>query len=462
MVDVAKTVQDALSTKQSSILLPFTGTSDSIKSEVRRALVQANVSQANSSLSTSSFEVFDNWTFASTLHRVQFIPKDTWKRIALFVSLLAIAYYLHGECQSYFSLSFLTGAPLMFYVMRKAYLYVKAGTFPEVLQVDFSKKDISPIHHDVLANGRDADGKVTDMFSLETIPDEELNSSKYLHLPNYVIETLPCIRGLLEKPKLQHPVETERTMKEHELEMFLPQILQIFNLSEEDFLSCWKDFAATEEEKETLLEEFLKDGKLSDKAMEHIRTNHGNIVEEIERTVQTITQRTVSGLEEQTLSQIGVNFNDYQQRCVHATNYEEFQEALVELLSAMTSLNPIKLIVQEGSDSISLKLNSTVRVSELSKLQLQLSLPAFFGATAPQEHLDLIGVQLAEANEAQINDLKPLRDHYQNKLLVHFFKGTEVYDSKVKGVEAKKRFDRFEALTGVDLKAIDMSDSAVK
>ncbi|MCB1067166.1 MAG: hypothetical protein KDK56_03170, partial [Simkania sp.] len=152
----------------------------------------------------------------------------------------------------------------------------------------------------------------------------------------------------------------------------------------------------------------------------------------------------------------------YQQRCVHATNYEEFQESLVELLSAMTSLNPIQVIVQEGSDSISLKFNSTVRVSELSKLQLQLSMPAFFGVTAPQDHLDLIGVQLAEASEAQTNDLRPLRDHYLNKLLIHFFKGTELYDTKVKGFETKKRFDRFVALTGVDLKSTDESDSAAK
>ncbi|WP_420422570.1 hypothetical protein [Simkania sp.] len=459
MVDVAKIVQDAVSTQQTSIFLPFTGTSDSIKSKARQVLVQANIKEASTSLSTSSFEVFDNWTFASTLHRIQFIPKDTWKRMAIFVSVVVVAYYLQGECQSYFSFSFLAGAPLMIYAMRQAYLYVKSGTFPKVLQVDLSKKDISPIEHDMLANGTDTDGNVLDMFSMEPIPKEELNSSKYLHLPNYVIETVLCIRGLLGKPELKHPVETERDMTVDEREMLLPQIQRIFNLTEEELLSCWEDFEASEGEKETLLEDFLEDGKLSGEAMEHMRTNHEAIVKQLERTVEESIKHTVSNLEQQSLSQLGVNFGGYQQNCLSAASYEEFQQAIVELLSAISSLQPIRAVLPEGSESISLMLNSTVRVSELTKLQFGQSVLASLGSAPPSSYIDLVGVQLSEANEAQKIDLKPLCDHHFNKLLIRIFKGSELYDSKVKDLEAQKRIDRFEALTGVDVIAVNESDS---
>ena len=139
--------------------------------------------------------------------------------------------------------------------------------------------------------------------------------------------------------------------------------------------------------------------------------------------------------------------------------YEESQQAIVELLSAISSLQPIRAVLPEGSESISLTLNSTVRVSELTKLHLRLSVPALLGSAPPSSYIDLVGVQLAEANEAQKIDLKPLCDHHLNKLLIRIFKGSELYDSKVKDLEAQKRIDRFEALTGVDVKAANESDS---
>lgn len=461
MSEIARAVQNALSTQQHSVLFSYTDNLGSTQSEIRKFLAQSNLGGTSSSLTTATFELFDNWTFASTINRVQFIPNDTWKRIALFVSLIVVAYYLHGECESYFSLPFLLGAPVMPYALRKTYLYVKAGTFPKVLQVTLSQKEITPIKHDILANGTDSDGNVLDMISLEPIPKEGLNSAKYLHLPNYIIETTSCLRGLLEKPELKHPIETKRDMTPEELKMLLPQITRIFNITEEEFLSCWQDFKVSDEENEALLTQSLEDGKLSSQAIEHLRANHRNIVRDVGRVVQLEVDRITRDLQEQALARVGINMDFHQQKCMGAESLDTFQDALVELLSVISSLDSIKVVVQVDSQAITVKLNSSVREQQLLKLQAQLGLQGFFGASISQDYSDLVGIQLAEAKEAQTADLKPLQEFLLSKALIPVFKATELFQDKVKGLEANKRFEKFKALTGVDVKASDESGSDV-
>lgn len=455
MSETAKAVQNALSTQQHSLLFSYTDNLGSTQSEIRKFLAQSNLRGTSSSLRAATFELFDNWTFASTIHRVQFIPNDTWKRIALFVSLIVVAYYLHGECESYFSLPFLLGAPLMLYALRKTYLYVKNGTFPNVLQVTLSQKEITPIKHDILANGTDSDGHVVDMFSLEPIPKEEQNSGKYLHLPNYIIETTACLHGLLGKPELKHPIEPKRAMNPEELKMFLPQITRIFNITEEEFLSCWQEIKASEEEKDALLADSLEDGKLSSEAIEHLRANLGNIVREIEGVVQFEVARITRELQEQALTRIGIDIDFHQQKCMGAVSLDAFQDALVELLSVISSLDPIKVVVQTDSHPITVKLNSSVREQQLLRLQNQLGLQSFFGTSTPQAYSDLVGVQLAEAKEAQAADLKPLQEFLFSKALIPVFKATKLFQDKVIELEANKRFEKFKALTGIDVKASD-------
>jgi len=79
MATISQSLQEAFQKHANSLTIPIQDSTNDTTRLVKKTLAEIHLNDVPTYTCTPSFEIFDSWSFSSTVLRVQYLPIDTWK-----------------------------------------------------------------------------------------------------------------------------------------------------------------------------------------------------------------------------------------------------------------------------------------------------------------------------------------------------------------------------------------------
>lgn len=445
MTTIKEIFQNTFQNQSASVAFPFDRTRSEVEGLIRKTLAEIHLQNAPSyTCKLERVEICDRWTPVDIIEKIKLIPSDTWKRLAIFTSVVIISYFFHSCCTSYFSWNFIIGSAIMIGALYKTFQYAKNSSFPTPIKAYFSYQNYEATEHEKLANETNENG-IIDPVTLDVIPLSEANSPRCIHLSNWILEAKKCIYGLLEKSELTHPITPQKNLDGEERSELISQICRVFNLTSDQFESCWSDFKLSKEEKTALLEErYVKDGVLTDEVLEIIKRECNLLFLEIQAATRDLLEPSIIEFR-QRQPDLFLQFQFQVQRCTECVTENELVEQLALVKVLLNVLEPAPTTIRINDHDYHINLRPSIHLLLLKSLHNTIK------SHFTEDQLVVLNCCIEDEVACEENALKELMRVTKQERMVFLFSATAFFQNIVHAAEAKRRHEKFTSLTGIDL-----------